>query len=478
MNARSLFATTALVASALPACVDLDRRPGFADVQRNAEERIGKRVAWSQDDDSDSAVQKAVRELLESELTADSASQIALLNNRNLQATYEHLGVAQADLAAAGLLKNPIFEAEFRWPGRPANPWEIHVADDFIIILLIPLRKRVAAAAFEQAKARVSGAILDLDAEVRTTLFRYQSAEQLLEIRKTAAEATQASALIALRQHDAGNISDLDLANERVLHEQARADLALAESESIEQRERLNELMGLWGSNTTRWRANQRMPEPPQADIPLEGLESRAIAQRFDLAAARQEIVSLADTVGLARYEGLIPSINVGGHFERETDGNATWGPSLEIPIPIFDQGQTRIGRAAAELRQSRQRYWALAVQIRSEVRANTSRMLSTRQLVDHYRATLLPLRSDIVEQSQLQYNAMQIGPFQLLQAKQAELDTGRQYIEALRNYWVAVVELEHSVGGRLENGVRTESAVPNAANTSMHEGHRHGEHE
>lgn len=341
-----------VVGAFLPGCVQLDRRPGFAEVQGVADERIGKRVVWVEDENADPALQQAIRELLDSELTSETAVQMALLNNRNLQATYEELGVAQADLVAAGLLKNPVFEIEFRWPGRPANPWELHVVEDFIDILLIPLRKRVAAAAFEQAKLRVSNAVLEMDAEVRTTFFRYQGADQMFEMRTTAAHATEATALLAQRQHEAGNISDRDFANERAVHEQARADLALAEVEVLDQRERLNTLMGVWGPDAARWRTAQRLPEVPLAETTPEALESLAVSQRLDLAAARHEIVALADSVGLARYEGLIPALSVGGHYEREPEGDATWGPSLEIPIPIFDQGQAGVGRggeAAAE---------------------------------------------------------------------------------------------------------------------------------
>jgi cobalt-zinc-cadmium efflux system outer membrane protein len=63
----------------------------------------------------------------------------------------------------------------------------------------------------------------------------------------------------------------------------------------------------------------------------------------------------------------------------------------------------------------------------------------------------VLPLRHRIVEQTQLEYNAMQVGVFPLLQAKQAEIDAGREYVEALQQYWLQHVELERAAGGRLQ---------------------------
>ena len=54
--------------------------------------------------------------LLEGELTTNAAVQIALLNNAALQATFEELGIAQAELVQAGLLKNPVFAGHVRFP--------------------------------------------------------------------------------------------------------------------------------------------------------------------------------------------------------------------------------------------------------------------------------------------------------------------------------------------------------------------------
>ena len=59
-------------------------------------------------------------------------------------------------------------------------------------------------------------------------------------------------------------------------------------------------------------------------------------------------------------------------------------------------------------------------------------------------------MRMRVTQESQLQYNAMQITPFQLLQAKQEEVKTGADSVEALREYWVALAELEKAVGGPL----------------------------
>jgi len=101
-------------------------------------------------------------------------------------------------------------------------------------------------------------------------------------------------------------------------------------------------------------------------------------------------------------------------------------------------------------MRQAEQRYLALAADIRSDVRAARDKMLLARRQVEYFKSTALPMRTRVTEESQLQYNAMQITPFQLLQAKEEEVKTGADYVEALREYWVARAELEKAVGGSL----------------------------
>lgn len=435
-----------LVVSAAGCSVAKDA--GFSDVRDMVGARIGREVDWNREEAEEEAVTDAVRKLLERDLTADVAVQIALLNNRNLQATYEDLGVARADLIQAGLLRNPVITFERRFSGQAL---EFDIVQEFIELITLPLRKRVAGAAFEATKQYVAAAVLDLAAEVNATFYTVQGGEEMVAMRRQVVQGAAAAADLAQRMHDAGNITDLDLRMEQRLARQAQLDLAVAEEEVIEQRERLNVLMGLWGAETA-WTIHPRLPDPPPADPPLRGLESLAVSQRLDLLAARQDILTAAETLGLTKVLRWLPGISGEVHFEREADGESTIGPGLEILLPIFDWGQAAVPRDRAMLRQKQQRYMALAVEIRSQVRSAYSRMRTARARAAFYRQTVLPLQVEILEQAQLQYNAMILGPLQLFQLKQAEIDTGREYIEAHRDYWVARAELEHALGGSIKS--------------------------
>src|SRR3989449_10524722 len=245
MKLGKLFLFSGTVA--LASCAHVDPNPAFQELAKTVHLRTGKRVLWNRGSAEDAEAQSAVASLLNRPLTAGSAVQIAMLNNHKLQATYEELGIAQADLVEAGLLRNPIFTFERRLPDQAL---EMDVLKEFIDILLLPLRKRIAAAQFEAAKLRVGHEILSAAADVRAAFYQHQGDQQLVDLRKTVADATERSAGIALKMHEAGNLRDLDLATEQASHAQAKIELAKTQSEAVQSREKLNKLMGAFGAQT------------------------------------------------------------------------------------------------------------------------------------------------------------------------------------------------------------------------------------
>lgn len=437
-----------LMAMALAGCAVVRPEQDFDDVRQQVNHRTGLTPEWGTAADMEADAR--TRDLISRELTVDSAVEIALLNNRRLQAAYGELGVARADLVQAGLLVNPVLSADLTFGvSAPGHGVAVGLVQNFMRALQIPLRKRVAEAALEEAKYAVASQVIDLVVEVKRAFVRVQGQSQMVELDHSVVTATELSAEFAEKQRTAGNITDLDLANELALFEDARVKLAADEAELAVAREDLNALMGVWGANTT-WTIGPRLPDPP-ADLPLAGLESLAVSQRVDLAAARQATESLAQAVGLTGLFGVLSDAEIGPEGERDIDGGI-WsvGPLFSIPIPIFDQGQATRATALARLRQSEERFTALAVEIRAAVRRAYARLQAAHALASHYRRVVLPLRGRILEQTQLQYNAMQLGLVQLLQAKQGQIDAGRAYLDVVKDYWLASADLEAAVGGNL----------------------------
>lgn len=454
MIGKATTFTALLSAALLGGCGNVPREAGFTEVRATVAERTGGlRLHWNQGGEADTAVASEVRAMTEGELTANEAVQIALLNNRNLQATYEDLMVAQADLVAAGLLANPMFDAEVRFlEGGEGVGYEFAVVQEFLGVFQIPLRKRIAGARLEAAKLRVAGEVIDLAADVREAFYNLVAAGELMEMRRTVLEATEASYDLARRLHEAGNITDLQFDLERAQYEQAKLDLSAAEYDVVARRETVNALMGVYAETATAWQAPERLPGLPQEPTtrPDDGLERRVIANSLDLGAMRQEIEGVGRALGLERTLGLVPDLELGGTAEREAeDGAWAGGPIVALPIPLFNQGQPQVAAAAAQLRGARARYYATAVELRAAARSARALVENAEARARYYEQVVLPLRARIVEQTQLQYNAMLVGAFELLQARQQQIEAGSQYIESLREYWLARSALDTLVSGR-----------------------------
>jgi cobalt-zinc-cadmium efflux system outer membrane protein len=420
-------------------------------VEKSVAERTGKRVQWDREASIRDEVRQTVKKLLRRPLTADTAAQIALLNNQTLQATLEDIGISQADLREAGLLKNPTLDGFIRFPNRTPSAANIEggLTQDFLDLLILPLRKRVAAAKLEQTRLRVADDVLKLVADTKIAFYELQAQQQLFERLKLVLETNDAALDLTQRQHDAGNVPDLALANQQIGYSESRLEAATAEAEIREKREKLNRLMGLWGGDTD-WSATDELPEVPSVDLPARGLETLAVEQRLDLAAAKAELASLVQALGLTRTYRFIGALEFGVSSERDTDRQTMTGPTVNLALPIFNQGQARVAKAQAQLRQAERRLEALAVEIRSEVREKRDRLVAKRDAAQFYKNDVVPGRTRVVELTQLEYNAMLVGVFDLLMAKRNELNAQRGYIDAVRDYWITRAELERAVGGSL----------------------------
>ncbi len=438
----TFFATLCLF---IAGCASVPGDAGFHQVQEAVRARSGFQASWEQVPDGGPPLEERLHALLQKELSDRDAVDVALLNNRRLQAALEELGLARADLMQAGLIRNPLLFGEIRFPDRP---FEITLTQPLLDLFRLKRNLQLSAAALEAAKLRVGDEVLKLIAQVRSTFFALQGAEQRAAMRRTIVDAARATAELAIRQREAGNISPLGLETEQALLEQAKLELASSETEALGLRERLTTLMGLWGPDTV-WKIAVQLPQLPQAEETPEGLESLAVSQRLDLAAARQEVEVAARALPLAR-SGAIGDYAVGGHLEREPEGLNTTGPAIEVPIPLFNRGKAARARAEALLRQSQERFAALAVEVRSEVRAARTRLLAARSRVEYYRDVILPRRSRIVALTLQQYNFMLSSPFQLVQSRQSETTAQAEYIDAQRDYWIARAELDRAAGGSL----------------------------
>src|SRR5574338_385310 len=162
----------------LSGCASLSSDAGFGSVQTAAKERgLQQSAQWIRSDKDREAARVSVRKLLEAPLSADSAVQIALLNNRRLQATYADVGIAEAEVVQAGRLRNPGFSY-----ARLRRGDEIEIERTFLFdvlcLITMPIRTDLEKRRYELTKGRVAAEILKVATDTRRAWYRAVAAQE------------------------------------------------------------------------------------------------------------------------------------------------------------------------------------------------------------------------------------------------------------------------------------------------------------
>ena len=441
---------------ALAGCAGGDGQRAFdAGVRDPVAARLGSKnaVVWRRGGPEEARADEAVRALLRRPLTAGRAVQVALLNNRALQAEFAEVGVSYGEYVSAGTLKNPTLTASARFPDRSSylTDWEGAVAQDFLNALLLPLRKRLAAEGLRAVELRVADEALKTAADAARAFYTYQARRQLIGRLELVAETNGAAAEFTRSLHTAGNVNDLDLVNQQAAFSQAKIDVAQARAQTLNDREAVNRLLGLDGAQAGAWTAAQSLPPIPGREPSAGALETRADAQRLDLQAARATVAAAERALALRVGTRYLPAgVSVGVDSEREPEGEHITGPTLDLELPIFNQGQGEIATLKARDLQARRLLEAKTVDVHADVRAARAQVAANRELALSIRDTVLPQRQQALQLTLQQYNSMLKGAYDLLTAKANEAAAERAYLEAWRDYWIARADLERAVGGKL----------------------------
>lgn len=438
-----LIAVLALAGGCVP------RDAGFSDVSRIVSHRTGHRVRWRAVDEEPAVLDAELRRLIAQPLDADEATRVALLNNPSLSASFEELGVARGRLLSAAVPPNPEVEGELYVPtdqgGGGEADFEGSAMYDVGALVRLPIRYAAAEAELSAARMRAASDVLDLALRVRVAFYGYLADQRERELLRDIVMAARASWEAATLLYEAGNVPRLDVAQQRALYEEARVALAQAELAVLEDREQLNVLMGLSGGET-EWTVDAELADPPELPD-LERLEARAIESSLALEELRFSAGAAAQRIGLARNLGAMPHVEVGGAIRRE-GGEWAAGAAASVSLPVFDQNLGAIEGEEARLRQLRNRHEATAIRVRSSIRRARNRLLNATERVRFYRETLLPVRQEVLDQTLLQYNAMQVDVFELITARRAQIQTSLDYVGALRDAWVAQAVLEQILAG------------------------------
>jgi len=463
-NALALFALVLLAG-----CATFSEDGGFDVVQSVAKERLGREAKWLRTEAEADAARAQVQALLAKPLSPEDAVQIALLNNRGLQAAYADLGIAEADLVQAGRIANPSFGyANLRGDGDLKI--DRVLSFNIMQLLTMPLATKITAQRFERAKLSVSAEMLSVAAETRRAYYGAVAAQEAIQYAEQVKESAEAGAELARRMFAAGNFSALQRAREQAFYADAVTQLARASQTAVAERERLTRLMGLWGEDVA-FRLPERLPGLPEAADEQRDAEQTAMRTRLDVQASKRDLDVLAESLGLTKATRFINALELGVAQEREPFAVLN-GYEIRLEIPIFDWGGARIARAETLYMQAANRTAETAVNARSEVREAYAAYRTAYDVARHYRDEVVPLRKRISEESLLRYNGMLIGVFELLADARESIAAVNAAIDAKRDFWLSEVNLQAAQNGAVAGMRAASRATPAMATARPAGGH------
>jgi len=438
------------LAVTLSGCAAFSTDGGISAVQDIAGAALEKKVVALRSPDDVDAVHGTMQRLLRRPLSADAAVQLALYNNRDLQASYNALGISEAVMVHDSLPPSPGVSV-FDVAGGGGLEIERRIVANVLALATLPARAEIAADRFRGAQLRAALDTLRLAVETRRAYYRAvaarASADFLGQAQTTAASAAQ----LSRRLGESGALNKLDQARHQVFYAELTAELATARRRASAEREGLVRRIGLWGSDLD-FRLPGALPPLPSAPRALSAVEVEAVRRRVDLQIARIEVAALAKTLGLTNATRFVDLLEVAGISKtmREPGGNRfhEGGVGVDLQVPVFDLGEARVRIAEATYMQAVNRLSAKAVNVRSEAREAYQAYRATYDIARHYRNEVMPLRKIISDEALLRYNAMQIDVFALLTEARQRIASTQAAIRADEEFWLADVNLGAAVIG------------------------------
>lgn len=472
-HSRGRVSAGALLVSALflSGCASFSPDKGMGVVAAATDAAIRKDVLAIRTADDVLVAEHTMKGLKARTLTVDSAVQIALLNNRGLQAAYNELALAEADMVADSLPPNPSFSVSRSVSGGSVEVSR-QVAGDILALATLPFRSEIARERFKRAQLAAAEQTLRLAADVRDAFYRAAGANELVAVLTEAKTIAETTAQLATKLGETGSLNKLDQARQQAFYAETTADLASARQDASSSRERLIRLLGLWGHDTDI-RIPGRLPQLPRRPDSLPLIEVQAVERRLDLQMARIDLLALAKSLELTQATRFVTLLDMSASQSRELGTpNRSRSVGIDFQIPIFDGGEVRVRQSAEIYNQAFNLLTEKAVNVRSEARDAFRTYRSAYDIAVQYQREVLPLRKVISDELQLRYSSMQIDVFALVVEATARIAAQRAGVAAKRDFWLANSALLTAVNGGGRGESQSQTTGTTTAQASAGGGH------
>jgi outer membrane protein TolC len=215
----------------------------------------------------------------------------------------------------------------------------------------------------------------------------------------------------------------------------------------------------------------ERLSAPPDSPISVGNIEARVIASSTDFAIASGTLQAARAGQDIGWFASLFSSLGLDAERERD-DGDWKQGVGLSWAAPLFEFGGGERLRRDATARRAQAMAQALELELRAQARIALAQAEAARQIAITRRNIMLPLSAEVFDGAVRDFNAMEIGIFELLMERRARLDAGRAAIAATADYWRAQATLDLLLAGAPTSQPAIIASAPEAKARDAKPGH------
>lgn len=432
-----------------------DRQAGFTFVTDGARRATGAKSLWAQSAEEIAAIEARVHALVHGKtIGADTAVQVALMNNRGLQAAYADLGLSATEVWEAAIVPNPSLNMSLSGIGDGGLVRTFEAAITSAILELATRKQRTALAEtrFRQAQLAALGQTIALAAETRMAWIDAVAAFEASALIGRAQDTADAASELAAELGRTGAMNRADQAREHVFTAELAGERADAKLEAQLAKEKLTRLMGLWGVETAYY-VPDRLPGLPRHQPGRSDVEKLALTHRTDLAIGKLELEAIAQDYRLTGQTRPLSEAEIVAGLELERDEDPA--PILEasLQIPIYDTGKLAARKGELAYMRAAHQLAEQAVNARSEARSAHAAVTGKYRIARHWRDEVLPLRRMIDEEALKSYNGMLTSTFDLIADAREGLEAELSTAEAKADYWRAEAALTAVIWGGAPKG-------------------------
>lgn len=380
----------------------------------------------------------------------------ALESNRELAAARIRIEEARSRLQQAGVRPNPEFEMEGRFDSLFNNEGERGVSaglvQPFSISGRIAAQKGVAEADLVRTIAEVTELERRVVGAVRKTFTEFVAVTEQVALQKQLIAVNDELIAATKAALTRGEVSEKDVNALLIAQQLTGQRLNVLATQRRSRILELNKLMGLPPENEFATSETLEMLSAPDA---AQASLEQVLAHRPDFAAAQLDVALAGAGQRLAkaeRYEDW--RVGVGYDSDKSViDGGTAQGVDrfvalkLSIPLPIFDKKKGRILETHSAEERARATVEALWLQISHELADASNRVASFAALLKSYQGGVLKKADENVKLVEDGYRKAQVGIAEVIQSRQQFNELKSSYIDTLRDYREAVIDLQIASG-------------------------------